>query len=239
MDLEQNLIDPDDTLTWPNDLAAFVKSIAGKVSQDDGSFHLNENDTLCRLINSNFIVAYHATRLLAHEITEIKANGLNMLTKDLVTRKIEGAVTHGYMDRITGNELLADSTLWSEPSAHRANQICLFAGKSVLDQREGRSIINFLDIWGGESINFTKMGTKHKSLLKGIGIPAIVKVKLVVDPESNIVLQPNLCHVFAGTFLERPVSAGIYWEKGDIPSDWIIDVMVPGQPDFDDFPLPI
>ena len=77
----QRLIDPDDILTWTKDITDFVESIAKKVSRDDSSFHSNENDKLCSLLGSNFIVAYHATRLLDHEIADIKANGLKLLTK--------------------------------------------------------------------------------------------------------------------------------------------------------------
>lgn len=216
----------DDLTTWPDGIVAFIEEQLESFVLERYLFSRAKDEILIDLLDSLPILTYHATRLLPHEKVEIRTSGLQFLSKELVTKKIQEAVKFGYLTEEIGLELFYGSTLWSEPNAHRADQICLVLGKSPFES-QASGLNPLFDIWGGESINITTAGTKYESLLKQIGEPAVVQALLPLKIESSILAAPSLTLSFIRAFKNEDSSSDIFWKNEPIPSKYILDIVRP------------
>lgn len=222
------IVNMDDTTTWSTDIVEFIQEQSETVDLESNPFMTAEDEILRNLLDSLHLLVYHATRLLPHEEIDIKTNGLQILTKELVTEKIRNAVTGRYLEEEVGRELLAGSTLWSNPHAHRANQICFVLGISPFEKEES-GLCPLFDIWGGETINFTEVGNKYKSRLKQIGEPAVIKTILPLSRQSSINVYPGLTTSFIRVYRNEPDSSDVFWKNMSIPSNYILDIVKPEE----------
>lgn len=224
--MQVKIVDVDDTASWPDEVVEFIEEQSETADLESNPFMSAEDEILLNLLDSMHLLVYHATRLLPHEVIEIKTSGLQILTKELVTKKIQGAVAGGYLEKKVGDELLEDSKLWSDPHAHRANQICFVLGKTPFE-REDSGLWPLFSIWGGESINFTKVGSKYKSLLKEIGEPAVIKAILPLTRNATMHVHPGLTTSFIKVFRNEPDASDIFWEDISIPGSCILNIVPP------------
>lgn len=222
------IVNVDDITSWPTDIAGFIEEQSETADLESNPFMTAEEDILLNLLESLHLLVYHATRLLPHEKIDIKTNGLQILTKELVTKKIQDAVAHGYIEKIVGSELLAGSSLWSDPRARRADQICFVLGKKPFEM-EDPGLHSLFSIWGGESINFTEFGRIHESELREIGEPAIVKAILPITRESSFDAFPSLTASFIKVYRNEPDASDIFWKNLPIPSSCILDIVSPEE----------
>jgi hypothetical protein len=232
------VVSPDDNSTWSEELTDFIESKSAKYDFETNVFGNDDDDRLRSLIAPNHVLVYHATKLLPHEITLIESDGLMPLTPELVELKINHAVLSDFLTDWQGEELLNGSSFRTRADEQRSNQICLILGCNVLYENHS-GFTKLLNIWGGESINHTDAGEKHERHLMEIGIPAIIKLGIPVGPDVDLGQDYPLRKPFYGNFLKRPESITIRWEGSLIPSEWILDILKPGDFEFDAFNLPI
>ncbi len=222
------IVDVDDTTSWPAELVGFIEEQSETADLESNPFMSAEDEILLSLLDSMHLLVYHATRLLPHEEIDIRTSGLQILTKELITKKIQSAVAGGFLEKNIGSELLADSTLWSDPRAHRADQICFVLGKTPFE-REDPGLCPLFSIWGGESINFTKVGSKYKSLLRKIGEPAVIKAVLPLTRQAILHAHPGFSASFIKVFRNEPDASDVFWKNKSIPGSCIIDIVRPEE----------
>lgn len=237
------VIDVDDPGSWPDDLREAVSELAEAQGSPE---HLDEidlpddGDDFQELIRGRLVRAFHATRLLEHEIANIRFGGLAPLSQALIERRIQGAVIAGDLEQLAGESLLHGNALKSRRNELRADQVCLFLSDCVMRDEVG-GIWKLLTIWGGEGINFTHAGNAHKEVLR-IGQPAIVVAHL--DLSGNTISYncwPELRRIFVGRWLgfgvnkEGRFGASLYY-YGAIPGNRVEDVLIPGHPAYDRYP---
>lgn len=221
-----NIVDIDDQATWPEEVVAFIKEKSESINLNENPSMSIGDETLLPLLNTSYLLLYHATRLLPHEKEDILENGLQILTGELVAKKIREAVSYGYLTARVGEELLCGSTLRISPEEKRANRICFVVGKSPIE-KEDPNLSDLFDIWGGESINYTDAGLKHMSLLKRIGEPVVVKTLLPSTTRSPIPTAPELTVSFIKAFKGEDSSGELHLENESIPSKYILDILRP------------
>lgn len=226
--MQGKIVDVDDTTSWPDEVVGFIEEQSETADLESNPFMSAEDKILLNLLDSMHLLVYHATRLLPHEEIDIKTRGLQILTKELVTKKIQGAVAGGYLEKKVGSELLADSTLWSDPHAYRADQICFVLGKTPFE-REDSGLMPLFSIWGGESINFTEVGSKYRSQLIEIGEPAVIKVILPLTRQSTMHAYPGLTTSFIKVFRNEPDASDVFWKNISIPVSCILDIVRPEE----------
>src|SRR5438132_14434734 len=93
------IVDVDDPQTWPPDVRreaqAIADSVRGKAKYvSDLPIPIEGEDPFRALLAGHPLVAYHATRLLDHEVAMIREQGLRPLTAKLVEDRIEAAYGH-------------------------------------------------------------------------------------------------------------------------------------------------
>lgn len=222
------IVDIDDQATWPEDVVTFIEERSESINLNENSSMSIGDEILLPLLNTSYLLLYHATRLLPHEKEDILEHGLQMLTEELVAKKIREAVGYGYLTERIGEELLCGSTLRTRSEEERANRICFVVGKSPIEQEDPK-LANLFDIWGGESINYTDFGKNHVSLLKRIGEPAVVKTLLPSTTRSPIVTSPELTVSFIEAFKGEDSSGELHLENESIPSTYILDILRPAD----------
>lgn len=222
------IVDIDNQATWPEDVVTFIEERSNSIDLEENSSMSIGDEILLPLLNTSFLLVYHATRLLPHEKDDIRTNGLQILTEELVAKKIRDAVHFGYLTERMGEELLCGSTLRTRSEEKRANQICFVVGKSLIEQ-EDSGLSNLFDIWGGESINFTGAGDNHMTCLKRIGEPSAVKALLPITSQSSIRIYPELTVSFIKAFRGENPSNELHLENESIPSKNILDILKPAD----------
>ena len=224
----KNFIDIDDQSTWPEGVKFFVASLFKKYILDKNQFLINEDEQLIPLFKSQPLLTYHATRLLPHEIMDIKNNGLQILTRELVRKKIDDAVNYGYLTQEIGTELLQNSILWRKRQTNRENQVCLVLGGSPF-RNSAPGLRLLFGIWGGEAINMTVVGNKYRALLSKIGEAVVLKVHLPLDTNSNFQVHPSITLSFMKAFKKEGPVCDLLWREGTIHSKHILEIFSPKE----------
>src|ERR1700732_4444530 len=96
MELPQDVVDLDDAQTWPAELEEWTRRSAERLAgtiEYPGDLNLtpDHEDEVIELLRGRRLLAYHCTRLLDAEHSAIRAEGLHLLDRELVERKIAGA----------------------------------------------------------------------------------------------------------------------------------------------------
>src|SRR5215211_481668 len=77
------------------------------------------------------LLAYHCTRLLAHEVEWVRREGLLPLSEDLVGRRIDTAREYGYVDDAARDELLAAQFANVPSQRDRAGKLHVLIGRAA------------------------------------------------------------------------------------------------------------
>jgi len=147
-------------------------------------------ETIVGILEKENIVGYHCTRLLDHEINNIKNVGMRMLTRELVTERLQSALDLGLLSTeqhsyISNSEILNDSL--DDKMGKRTDYIWFNPNLSTL--REGDGVFRFFQSWGGEAVyNGHEEDTKISPGLRSIGNPCIVKCSIpIADIDEDAV----------------------------------------------------
>lgn len=194
----------------------------------------DEEDRFRRLLDGHAVRAYHATRLLPHEVEGIRNEGLHRLDADLIQKRLESAAALGVLTDVQANRLRESHMLTGIDTGRREGQVCLFLSRSTFEEEHG--LWRLFATWGGEAIYFgAGRGTDLSSHLLTIGEPALVVAALDDLHQGWRVhyVAPGLARAFVAAFLGLDDQGADIHYLSSIASSAIEDVWQPGYPSFD------
>lgn len=232
-------IDVDSAITWPPEVRRQAEAIARMVR---GTARYVEDMMVAPELASEFrrlfvghrLRAYHATRLLGHEVEMVRLQGLRPLSKELVIERIERAYESGDLTHEDRDRLLSGNVFAEGRSAGREGHVSLFLSRTPLD-RMVHAVRPLLTTWGGEGIYMAKGGSSlRETLLQSMGTPTIVVVEADLGPDPHVHgIYADLWKLFAARLLGRePLSADLLY-RALVPQDGVIDFWQPGDPSYD------
>lgn len=179
------MLDLDDPASWPpealnavDDLLADRDDLAEAEYGDEVRLDAHESSLIDEAIGDTPLAAYHATRLLPHEVESVRRVGLLPLTPELVNLRIGTAVESGAVDTVLA-ERLRPAALRYAVDPGRTQQVCFTGSRKSLQRRSG--FWRLFTYWGGEAIYWDlddKLPDPALLQLSHIGTPAVVVAAL-------------------------------------------------------------
>lgn len=227
-------IDLDDPRTWPEPVAAWVEDWAGRLPREtyagDLAVPLEEEDRFRALLTTP-LIAYHCTRLLDHELEMINAEGLQLLTQELVERRLDAALEHGFLDVAARDSLRASHTFALGGHRHREGQVCLTVGRQVFDETPW-GCEPLLSTWGGEGIYMAR--EDRWPLLQQLGRPAIVVARVDLSASHKVHRTgPPLDRLFVGARIGAQLLFADVFYTTAVPPEDVLAIWQPGHAEYD------
>lgn len=215
--------DIDDPSTWPEELAAQVNELADQIRMTTPDLsELSCSDLplwgheagIRQLLNGCLLRAYHATRLLPHEADAVRAQGLRMLTTELVKDRLATAYQLGYITDVEHDKLLAGKAL----SSDRLGQVCFFLSTTTII-RDATGLHLLLSTWGGEGLyrQHAHSDNPLRDKLRSLGHPTIVVAQLDFTVPTKLLVFPSLANAFVGKTLGLTDVGGDIFYSAPIP----------------------
>lgn len=231
------LVDFDDWGTWPTAVIELVNDLVDQLGESteftpDLPISPNAEEEIRSRLDGCKLLAFHATRLLEHEVSEIRSMGLRRLSRDLLENRISAAHSRGLLSDAERDRCRARNVYAIDNVIGREGQICLVWGRRTLDE-EAHGLSPFLGGWGGEAMNGGP-GPDEDPVLQRLGRPALVVAAVDLGAgERSPFTAPSLTKVFLGTRLGLRDAGGEVHTFADIPAEDIIDIWQPGHPQYD------
>ncbi len=237
------IVDIDDLESWPPEVTRLVERVIEGMTDPDwrndpydhlGWTHLEKERQLRELLNHCRLVGYHATRLLPHEIDQIReVTGLEVLTEELRVRKVSQARSH-HPDAFTGDDPNGDALLrsgpndWQGTADVRLGYLDFVAPFTMFDY-DAHGLMNLLDTWGGETLGWIADGKTSSTTLQkltALSEPAIVEIAVRVPTLNLTPLLP----AFAGRLGEVPGSYWHQWRTTEtVPPPYVLEIITPAS----------
>jgi CRP-like cAMP-binding protein len=140
------------------------------------------------------LLGFHATRLLAQEIEEIKQCGLEPLSIELLQRRLAAAQTFG---ALTADEAARLSARHRAIDHNRSGRTAFFFTRGQLKDAGLDRLCRF---WGGEALYWShENDARTGPLLRRLGIPCIVFAAVkVADIEPRFEIHYRLVNAWCG-----------------------------------------
>jgi len=180
---------------------------------------------------SGHLLGFHATRLMKHEVEEIKRSGLQPLSVELLQRRLGAAQKAGALTAEEYRRLFACHQAACE---NRLGRMAFCFTHAQLKDEGG--VGRLLGSWGGEALyNSHEDDAKTGPLLKGLGSPCIVVAAVgVADIDTHIEVGERLvncwCARRAIVTEHRPEFEGKV--RTNIPGENILRIVRLGDPEF-------
>lgn len=186
-------------------------------------------DEFRTLFSGRGLRTYHATRLLPHEVENVRRRGLRLLTEELVRDRIEAAFRHGYVSREVADELLKGHVFATREHDNRERRVCFFLSTRVLSERVG-NVWYLMTRWGGEAISFSSRSAAFGEHLKKLGRPAVVVADLdISEPHATHRAWPGILHAFVAKYLgNRDAGASLHYTR-DVEGGRVVEIWTPGH----------
>lgn len=89
----------------------------------DLDLSIENEDPFRELFRGSVLRAYHATRLLPHEVEGIRSHGLRLASEELVTSRLSQAFEVGLIDETLRGALFAGSVFAKRDADNRKDQV--------------------------------------------------------------------------------------------------------------------
>ncbi len=181
------------------------------------------------------LVGYHATRLLPHEIEDVRDRaGLQILTEDLRRRKVAEAIKRfpaAFPDDPDGSVLLQSGPNdWQGTADVRLGSID-FVAPFILFDHDAAGLMNIFDTWGGETLGWLRSGSgsSHASaVLTSESKPAIIEI---AARAATVNTYTPFLPAFAGALEGVPGSYWHQWRTSEsVPPHFVIDIITVDSP---------
>jgi hypothetical protein len=227
-------IDVDDQATWPDELLEQVDAWLAALEPGQeypGDLDLPQDEWAPELLAGRPLRAYHATRLLPHEVLRVLAEGLLPLTRDLVESRIAGAHAAGYIEDEDAALFRRTNVFRHDGGRGRRDQVCLILGDTPL--RQSRGVGELLRTWGGEAQYAASLEPRDR--LKLLGRPTIVVARVHLSVPGEHRTYPHVQKVLCGARLGLSDSWADVMYRSPVPPQQIVGVWQPGDPGYDRF----
>jgi hypothetical protein len=226
------VVDPDVPDTWPPQITdAVTRRAACLRGTTEFTSDLQAGDGWLRpLLGGCLLRAYHCTRLLDHEVAQVRSQGLRPLTDDLLRDRIEWAFAHGHISAPERALLLEDHVFATGHAENRRDQVCLAMSRQTFSW-QAFGVQPLLSIWGGEGMS----GRRNEHVRRSLGRPAIVVALLDLTLPGRHLFFPALENVFVGAVLGLDDVGGDVLFRSPIAADCIEQIWQPGSLEYDPF----
>jgi hypothetical protein len=237
MKASNGLVDLDDQRTWPTAVVERVGHLEKQLRESteftvDLPFSQNAEEEILSALAGCGLLAFHATRLLEHEVLEIRSVGLRRLTRDLVEDRISSAHARGLLSEGERDRCRTRNIFAIDNVVGREDQVCLVFGRRIFDE-VAHGLSPFLGGWGGEAMNGWPRPDEDP-VLQRLGKPSLVVATVDLGAgERRPFMAPSLAKVFLGARLGLSDAGGEVHTFADIPAEDIIDIWQPGNSEYD------
>lgn len=197
------VVDPDRRASWPEPLDTFVDRWDREVASSEFTPDLDLPDDaehdLAAALDGSRLRARHCTRLLAHEVDQVRREGLRVFSAQLFEERLDRAHELGHLSSEEHQRLKVGHLGVAEPTRARGRWgfVHLTVGEAVLDSTASVELL--LGRWGGEGIYFSVAGEADRAVLRTLGRPTLVVCALQLDATSLSALSfHRLAQVFLG-----------------------------------------
>jgi hypothetical protein len=141
------------------------------------------------------LVGFHAARLMADEIADIKANGLKVLSEDFLHRRLSKVEASGSMPALIIAALRASNLA---AQTNRSGRTCFCFTRETF--RDERAVHRLLRSWGGEAMYaHHERDLRIGSVLRKVGTPCIVVAAIPVeDIKTYVPIGECLVNMWCG-----------------------------------------
>jgi hypothetical protein len=225
---QERIADIDAPGTWPTAALECVRQWATEWKGRTGyttdiGISLELEPSFRRHFDGYKLRAFHFTRLLDHERGLISTQGLRPLTPDLVTDRINAALTFGTITEAEADMLRAAHVFSAGEEQHRAGQVCLVLSRNVF-QSDPDSCTPLMRQWGGEAIhNSSRTSTLTKRLL-ALGTPCIVEAAIDICAQGEHLFFPALHKAFVGSFLNFDDAGADVFYRAPVPPEGVLGI---------------
>lgn len=234
----RDLIDVDHPGTWPLEVRKRAELWANELRGTTGytgdlNLDKEDEDAFRSLLVDRLLVAYHATRLLDHEVEGITKQGLRLASQQLVHDRVAAAFASGDLT-IELRDLLSTANVFHEKDPHnRVDQVCLILSRRTFDH-SSHGADPLMSEWGGELITMSGGGAALRPSLRELGKPTIVVAAIDLSESwKRHATYPSLHKVFVGRLLDLgDLGADVFYRKPVLPEQ-IIDIWQPGHPEYE------
>jgi hypothetical protein len=222
-------VDPDEPSTWTDEMRTAVERYRHEWAE------VIPPRALLGMLDGRPLRAYHATRLLPHEIDNVRERGLVPLTPRHVLDRLDAAVALRALSAAERDQLRASQVFSADSRVHfsvsgRRDRVCAVVGKAAVNCRGLKSL---LGLWGGEAIY---MGTSElHPRLSQIGTPTIVVLDLLLTPDRVAFIGDVFSVMVARRSDQDPPEAEVH-VRGAVSPDEVADIWQPGSEDYDLLP---
>lgn len=234
------VVDVDDRSTWPLGVVEHAQMLADQLR---GTTEYTNNldvpsdteDDFRALLSGWLVRAFHATRLLDHEVQMIRAQGLRPLSSELVEERINAAFDHSCISEEERVQLHASHVCASGEEQGRVGEISLFfPERQLADQAPG--FVKLLTWWGGEAISKSSRAQSLPERLKRLGKPSVVVANIDLSAgQGTHPVFTQLSNVFVGRLLNlTDARANVHYRTAIPPHD-ITAIWQPGDAEYDRF----
>lgn len=237
-------IDPGQPDTWPPDIRIHVEHLLQgcranpQNSRDTPSSELELGNIDAFMAEREFrnvlgerhIALYHATRLLPHEVTAVRQQGLLTLTEEHRHNRFDAVIEH-YGSEIGPERLEAlrgSGPLNQDETQRRARLGLVYGvtplGDAIADAGGGMTV--FLENWGGEAIYGA--ASSDEAFAETIGELTRRSLATIVElaaPAPWVNGYLCLWRVFVGQLDGRERACGEFRIRRNIPSQQILDLL--------------
>lgn len=228
------VIDIDDQATWPAELLEQVDAWLEALEPGQeytGDLDLPQDEWTPDLLDGRPLRAYHATRLLPHEVRRVWAEGLLPLTHELVESRIAAAHAAGDIDDEDAALFRRTNVFRHDGGRGRRDQVCLILGDIPL--RQSRGVRELLGTWGGEAQYAASVEPRDR--LTRLGRPTLVVVHVNLTTAGDHRTYPHVQKVLCGARLGLSDPWADVMYRSAIPPGQILDVWQPGDAGYDKF----
>jgi hypothetical protein len=234
------IVDIGDPGSWPDAVVNIVASTVERSPEPNwreypfdnlgwSDFEMEERQ-LRHELHEHRIIGYHATRLLTHEISNIRQHaGLQILTETLRQQKIIDAIgqyPEAFAEDPDGSLLLKSGPNdWQGSADVRLGSID-FVAPFILFDHDARGLMNIFDTWGGETLGWLRKGRGSSFASRRLteaSEPAIIELAAKV---ATVNTYTPFLPAFAGALEAVP---GSYWHQWrtteSIPPEFILDIL--------------
>ncbi len=184
------------------------------------------------LLQGRTLLGWHYTRLLPHESTKIRSNGMVVSTLESMKARLESARGHGLLTDDEVQALTEGSPLLRDETQQRCRSGKLFFVPKRLPI-DYAGVAPLTSSWGGEVIYFWQEDHTLRAKLNSMGVPSVVEAAIPIWTEW-------ICHMTAETIFDKSGfqnsgEAFDCWIPNDLSKDDIVEIHQPGSMGFGPF----